>query len=81
MNNTAPFEADVVKIRHDGEQRLTFLKAKSGTLHVRDELSFHEVNEKITEIRLYNGNNFEKVTTVTAGDVFAVKGLTIPEAG
>ena len=78
---SAPFEADVVKIRHDGEQRLTFLKAKSGTLHVRDELSFHEVNEKITEIRLYNGNNFEKVTTVTAGDVFAVKGLTIPEAG
>lgn len=51
----APFQADVVKIRHDGEQRLTFLKAKSGTLHVRDELSFHEVNEKITEIRLYNG--------------------------
>lgn len=78
---TASFQADVIKIRHDGEQRLTFLKAKSGTLHVRDELSFHEVNEKVTEIRLYNGNHFEQVTTVTAGDVFAVKGLTIPEVG
>lgn len=80
-DRTAPFQADVIKIRHDGEQRLTFLKATSGTLHVRDELSFHEVNEKITEIRLYNGKHFEKVSTVTAGDVFAVKGLTVPEAG
>ena len=80
-DRTAPFQADVIKIRHDGEQRLTFLKAKSGTLHVRDELSFHEENEKVTEIRLYNGNHFEKVSTVTAGDVFAVKGLTVPEAG
>lgn len=77
----APFQAEVVKIRHDGDQRLTFLKALSGTLTVRDELSFGEHSEKITEIRLYNGNRFKTAARVEAGELFAVKGLTTPEAG
>lgn len=77
----APFQAEVVKIRHDGDQRLTFLKALSGTLTVRDELSFGEHSEKITEIRLYNGSRFKTAASVEAGELFAVKGLTTPEAG
>lgn len=70
-----------MKIRHDGDQRLTFLKALSGTLSVRDELSFGEHSEKITEIRLYNGSRFKTAASVEAGELFAVKGLTTPEAG
>lgn len=76
-----PFQAEVVKIRHDGVQRLTFLKALAGTLHVRDELVFGEQTEKVTEIRLYNGNRFTSVSSVEAGQLFAVKGLAVPEAG
>jgi ribosomal protection tetracycline resistance protein len=76
-----PFQAEVVKIRHDGDQRLTFLKALAGKLSVRDELSFGEHAEKITEIRLYNGSRFHPVQYVEAGELFAVKGLTAPQAG
>ncbi|WP_155591021.1 elongation factor G [Lysinibacillus cavernae] len=72
----APFEGEVFKIRHDGHQRLTFIKAVKGSLHVRDEFSFGEVTEKVTEIRLYNGSRFETVQQVEAGEIFAVKGLS-----
>lgn len=80
-DSTSPFQAEVVKIRHDGDQRLTFLKALAGTLTVRDELVFGDHSEKVTEIRLYNGNRFTSVPSVEAGQLFAVKGLTSPEAG
>lgn len=77
-----PFQAEVVKIRHDGEQRLTFLKALAGTLSVRDQLSFGDgQSEKITDIRVYNGSRFKTVQRVEAGELFAVKGLTIAESG
>lgn len=76
-----PFLAEVVKIRHDGSERLTFLKALAGALSVRDELSFGDQAEKITEIRLYNGSRFQTVQQVEAGELFAVKGLSLPVAG
>ncbi|MFS0816206.1 translation factor GTPase family protein [Lysinibacillus sp. 1P01SD] len=72
----APFQGEVFKIRHDSHQRLTFMKAMQGSLHVRDEFTFGETTEKITEIRLYNGNRFETVQHVEAGEIFAVKGLS-----
>ncbi len=72
----APFQGEVFKIRHDGHQRLTFMKAMQGSLHVRDEFTFGETTEKITEIRLYNGSRFETVQQVEAGEIFAVKGLS-----
>lgn len=76
-----PFKGKVYKIRHDNQQRLTFMKALSGVLKVRDEFTFGETAEKVTEIRLYNGNSFTTVQQVQAGDIFAVKGLTTPIIG
>jgi len=77
----APFQGEVFKIRHDGHQRLTFIKAISGKLHVRDEFTFGDHTEKITEIRLYNGSRFETVQQVGAGEIFAVKGLSQANIG
>lgn len=71
------FQGQVFKIRHDDNgQRLTFMKALSGTLKVRDEFTYRDTVEKITELRLYNGKRYETVQQVEAGDTFAVKGIT-----
>ncbi|MEQ6355314.1 translation factor GTPase family protein [Lysinibacillus sp. M3] len=81
FNNNAPFQGEVFKIRHDGHQRLTFIKSLQGTLHVRDELSFGDVTEKVTEIRLYNGNRYETSQKIEAGEIFAVKGISLANIG
>ncbi|GGG29825.1 tetracycline resistance protein [Lysinibacillus alkalisoli] len=78
---SAPFYADVFKIRHEGNQRLTFMKARQGKLCVRDELHLASETEKVTEIRVYNGENFDAVPCVCAGDLFAVKGLQQAKIG
>ena len=76
------FLGRVFKIRHDEKnQRITFIKALKGTLKVRDELKFDEATEKVTEIRLYNGNRYEGIQQVEAGEIFAVKGLSHPQIG
>ncbi len=70
------FAARVYKIRHDESgNRVTFLKSLSGTLHVRDEVTYGDNTEKITQIRVYNGNSFKSVQEVHAGELFAVTGL------
>ncbi|MGE7674384.1 GTP-binding protein [Lysinibacillus sp. NPDC094403] len=81
FHNDAPFQGEVFKIRHDGHQRLTFLKALQGTLHVRDEFSFGNVTEKVTEIRQYNGSRYETAQEVEAGEIFTVKGLSEANIG
>ncbi|MFJ8511437.1 GTP-binding protein [Lysinibacillus xylanilyticus] len=80
-NNKAPFQGEVFKIRHDGHQRLTFIKALQGSLHVRDEFSLGEVTEKVTEIRLYNGSRYVTTQEVEAGEIFAVKGISQANIG
>lgn len=75
------FSGRVFKIRYeDSNTRLTFIKALSGTLHVREELDYlkgdKEKFEKITGIRLYNGGNYTNVNQISAGDLFAVTGIT-----
>ncbi|WP_274307199.1 GTP-binding protein [Solibacillus daqui] len=81
FDNNDTFEATVFKIRHDQQQRLTFMKSTAGILRVRDELTIGDSTEKITEIRLYNGSNYTSVQQVGAGDIFAVKGLSTPVIG
>ena len=73
-----PFAGMVYKIRYDeAGTRITFLKAISGTLHVREELTYGNGEvEKITQIRKYNGNQFQQVNEGLAGELFAVTGLT-----
>lgn len=75
------FSGRVHKIRYDNNgTRITFIKAISGNLKVRDEITYgmldEEITEKVSSIRLYNGNKFSTVEKISAGDVFAVTGIT-----
>ncbi|MGG7142725.1 GTP-binding protein [Clostridium nigeriense] len=84
-NEEIDFSGRVYKIKYDENgTRLTFIKALSGSLKVRDEVSYgkgYEIREKISSIRLYNGSKFSTVDKVAAGDIFAVTGLTSAKAG
>ena len=76
------FAAQVYKIRHDDSgNRVTFLKSLNGTLSVRDEVNYGDYTEKVTQIRVYNGNKFKSVDRVQAGELFAVTGLTQASIG
>ncbi|UED78269.1 TetM/TetW/TetO/TetS family tetracycline resistance ribosomal protection protein [Lysinibacillus sp. CD3-6] len=81
FDHQRPFQGEVFKIRHDGMQRLTFIKALEGTLHTRQDFTFGVMTEKVTEIRLYNGSRFVTTQKVQAGEIFAVKGLSIAKIG
>ncbi|MBM7565196.1 GTP-binding protein [Paenibacillus sacheonensis] len=81
-----PFGGRIYKIRHDPKGvRLTYVKALSGTLKVRDELCYDSgevrVCEKATRILIVNGSKMHAVDQVSAGDLFAVTGLSGAEAG
>ncbi|MGM9927743.1 MAG: GTP-binding protein [Bacillus sp. (in: firmicutes)] len=82
----APFSGKVYKIRHDENgTRITFIKALTGVLKIRDELSYgsedNRLTEKITQIRYYNGSKFQTVNEVSAGQLFAVVGLSQAAVG
>jgi ribosomal protection tetracycline resistance protein len=74
------FSGRVHKIRYDNSgTRITFIKAIKGKLKVRDEITYgldNEVTEKVSSIRVYNGSKFSTVEKVSAGDIFAVTGIT-----
>lgn len=81
-----PFAGRVYKIRHDEQgTRITFIKALQGTLNVRDEIESgpdgDRRSEKITGIRKYNGQRFVQVDRGSAGELFAVTGLTEAQSG
>lgn len=72
------FKGKIYKIKYDEKKtKLTFIKALEGRLKVRDEINL----EKVSSIRLYNGNKFITKDYVEAGDVFAVTGLNTSKAG
>lgn len=77
----APFSGRIYKIRHDNTgARVTYMKALSGALKVRDELYYGDGEnrsyEKITQVRTYNGSKFKTIDQVSAGEIFAVTGLS-----
>ncbi|UQZ36884.1 elongation factor G [Paenibacillus sp. PK3_47] len=85
-DENAPFGGRIYKIRHDaGGGRLTFIKALSGSLKVREPLSYEsggiQYDEKVTRILLFNGTKSQPVEQVAAGDLFAVTGLSAACAG
>ena len=70
----AEFGAKVYKIARDNQgNRLTYLKVTGGRLKVKDVVE--GLNEKINQIRIYSGEEFEAVQEVEAGRVCAVTGL------
>lgn len=84
-NADGEFSAVVYKIRHEDGKRLTFMKALTGSAAVKDEFIFVSgediVGEKINEIRFYNGDRYTTAQTASAGDIFAVTGLTLAQCG
>ena len=80
------FGARVYKISRASSTRLTYMKITGGSLSARDELSYlalngQKVTEKVGQIRLYSGEKFEQVDTVTAGEICAVSGLSMTYVG
>ena len=78
LSNNDKFSARVYKISRDAQgNRLTHMKIISGSLKVRDTIQ----DEKIDQIRLYNGDKFEALPEATAGMIVAISGLSSTRAG
>ncbi|KHF34095.1 Elongation factor G [Paenibacillus sp. P1XP2] len=80
-DSSGELSARAVKIRHDAQGvRLTHLKLLQGRLRVRDEIEYEScggerLREKITSIRIYNGEKYAAVDEARAGQLVAVTGL------
>ncbi|MCD7808483.1 MAG: TetM/TetW/TetO/TetS family tetracycline resistance ribosomal protection protein [Erysipelotrichaceae bacterium] len=71
------FSAQVFKISHEGQVRLTHLKILGGRIKPKETIN----DEKIDEIRVYSGLKYQLVNVAVAGDVVVLKGPTNLEAG
>jgi hypothetical protein len=70
------FKGKVFKICHDEKgNRVTFIKALSGCLNVKDCIEINGEQEKINEIRYYSGAKYCCQQMVESGTVFGVTGL------
>ncbi|WP_331680863.1 GTP-binding protein [Terrisporobacter sp.] len=75
------FLAKVYKIKtEDNRNKLTFVKILSGKVKLKEEVCYKVndkiINEKINEIRIYNGEKFIKRDEAYAGEIVAIKGLS-----
>lgn len=69
------FAARVYKISRDEQgNRLTHMKITGGSLAVKDAVG--DGQEKVNQIRIYNGKKYETIAQAEAGTVCAVTGLT-----
>ncbi|WP_234123659.1 elongation factor G [Clostridium hydrogenum] len=81
-NASKNFGGIVYKIRYDeGRNRVTYIKALSGSLKVKDELNINGKLEKVNQIRSYNGNKFITKDRAVAGEIFAVTGVSSAVVG
>lgn len=74
------FAARCFKITHDKNgERLTWLRVLGGELKAKSELN----DEKINQLRTYNGEKFTTISSASAGDIVAATGLanTYPGEG
>lgn len=68
------FGAQVFKITHNEQgERLTWLRLTGGTLHPKDILLGEQ---KVNQLRVYNGTKFEVAPVVKAGQICVIPGLT-----
>ncbi len=76
------FGAKVYKITQDDNgARLTHLKVTGGSLKVKTQFDIGGKQEKVNQIRIYNGAKYSTVDEAPAGSVCAVTGLTATNAG
>ena len=81
--NKDKFSGVVYKVRHDENgNRVTFIKCLTGELKVRDEVEYKDhIKEKISSIRIYNGNKYKTCDIAKSGELIGVTGLTSAIAG
>ncbi|MGM9948138.1 NYN domain-containing protein [Floccifex sp.] len=73
------FGAKVYKISNDEQgNRLTHVKITSGTLYTKQKIN---EEEKVDQIRLYNGKNYQMISEAQAGMICVLKGLHHFEVG
>lgn len=76
---TDQFGAKVFKITHDEQgERLTWLRLTGGELHPKDNLLGEQ---KVNQLRYYNGTRYTTTTAVSAGEICVVPGLTATYPG
>ena len=81
------FAARVYKIGSDPQgKRLSYMKITGGGLKVRSPIKYkdekgNELEEKVSQIRLYSGSKYETAEEVSAGQVCAVLGLSACRSG
>lgn len=83
-NYPAAFGARIFKItRDESGARLTHLKITGGSLKVKTTLASkeQEKEEKINQIRIYNGDKYELMEEAYAGEICAVTGLSFTRPG
>ena len=67
------FAARCFKITHDKNgERLTWLRVLGGELKAKSELN----DEKVNQLRVYNGEKFTTVASIGASEIVAATGLT-----
>ncbi len=66
------FAAKVFKITHDHGERLSWIRVYGGSIKTKDLLYD---DEKVNQIRIYNGEKFSTVTELNPNQVGAVTGL------
>ena len=77
-DKTGKLGARVFKItRDDKGNRLAHIKIMQGVLSVREAIG----EEKVTQIRIYNGENYTTANCVDAGSICTVTGLESLKAG
>lgn len=81
-----PFSGHVFRIHYDESgTRITFMKLLSGYLKVRYKVSYtndkKQFEEKVTQLRVYNGHKFKAVNEARAGEIVAITGLTKAAVG
>ena len=81
------FGAKVYKIERDKRgRRLAFMKITGGCLKTKDTLKIPDglggyTEEKVEEIRIYNGDKYKAAQSAAVGEVCAVLGLDSVQAG
>lgn len=71
------FRAMVYKISYENNTKLSHLKVLGGTLRSKMKIN----DDKVDQIRVYNGNKYELKDSVDAGNVVCVKGLNSAYSG
>lgn len=78
--------ARLFKITHDDQgNKISHLKIRAGIIKIRDELDYNnsdkKIEEKISEIRYYNGSDYKTAVEAEAGEIIGVRGLSAAEIG